>query len=308
MSSSRSRPADGTYSTAACSNMPPQASAGLDTAVYSPSLGRPTAELVRSGAVAFAGSLLAVALVLGWRRLSGELTRPLATPMLLVVAVSIAISAAAARVAWQYQRLSRAPTGLGRLVSPALSLAVMILAASISLPGTWAVGLCLFWGILAVEEAWAWKRYPVALGRRLADRATDRNTGLPAKSERSQPSNLNPIPNVDTIHRPPGEDVLQQLTRSRTATGCEVISGWLRVPVAVGQRSASVHVAFCPPFARTPKTSAEQLGGPDARIKMVQLLPYGVRFDLKLAAVSEVPDVLLLKFSAETEPPRGAEA
>jgi hypothetical protein len=74
------------------------------------------------------------------------------------------------------------------------------------------------------------------------------------------------------------------------------------VPLSAGQRSSSVHVAFCPPFARTPKVALQQLDGPPARIRTVQLLPYGVRFDLKLAAVSEAAQSLLLEFSAQSEP------
>jgi len=48
-----------------------------------------------------------------------------------------------------------------------------------------------------------------------------------------------------------------------------------------------------------------QLGGPEARIKTVQLLPYGARFDLKLATASEAARTLLVEFSAEAAAPLG---
>jgi hypothetical protein len=60
-------------------------------------------------------------------------------------------------------------------------------------------------------------------------------------------------------------------------------------------------VAFCPPFARTPQVNVEQLDGPEARIKVVQILPYGVRCDLKLAGASDAPATVLLQLAAHAE-------
>jgi hypothetical protein len=59
-----------------------------------------------------------------------------------------------------------------------------------------------------------------------------------------------------------------------------------------------VHLAFCPPFSRTPELAVEQLDGPAGKLKTVQLLPYGTRFDLKLAHTLEEPATVLLRFSA----------
>ncbi len=98
-------------------------------------------------------------------------------------------------------------------------------------------------------------------------------------------------------------DVLQQLIRRRAADGGEILSGWLRVPLAASQRTANVHVAFCPPFPRTPQVAVEQLDGPAARIKKVQVLPYGVRLDLKLVEISDTADPVVLHFSALCGPP-----
>jgi hypothetical protein len=92
--------------------------------------------------------------------------------------------------------------------------------------------------------------------------------------------------------------VLQQLTRSRTADGGDLLSGWLRVDLAAGQRTANLHVAFCPPFARAPRVSVQQIDGPEARVKTVQTLPYGVRFDLKVADEGPEASTLLLQFAA----------
>ncbi len=69
-----------------------------------------------------------------------------------------------------------------------------------------------------------------------------------------------------------------------------------------GQRTGSLHVAFCPPFTATPELVVEQLEGPEARMKTAQLMPYGARLDLKLAAAAEEPTSVLLQFSARTTP------
>ena len=94
--------------------------------------------------------------------------------------------------------------------------------------------------------------------------------------------------------------MIQQLTRSQAADGAEELFGWLRMAFAAGQRTGSIHVAFCPPFVATPELAVEQIDGPQVRIKTAQLLPYGVRLDLKLAAAAEEPTAVLLQFSART--------
>ena len=110
---------------------------------------------------------------------------------------------------------------------------------------------------------------------------------------------------VDTVESrcnpelsPPGADVLQQLTRSKTADGTERLDGWLRMPLAPGQRTASVHVAFCPPFETNPTLDLEQIEGPEGRIRSAQLMPHGVRLDLKLRRKPEEPTDVFLRFSA----------
>ena len=80
----------------------------------------------------------------------------------------------------------------------------------------------------------------------------------------------------------PAADVLQQLTLRTTAEGGQELSGWLRMPLTAGQRTGSLHVAFCPSFDQMPQVQAEAVSGPDCRIKAAQVLPYGARLDVKL--------------------------
>ncbi len=182
-----------------------------------------------------------------------------------------------------------------------LSVAVLTLGGALSLPGSSIIGLVAFWGVLAAEEGWAWAP---AGWRRVLRRRPGAKVAKP--TVRIDQPQL-PRPHVTGFDlgpaRPPSGEVTQQLTRTRQADGKEVLAGWLRVPMAAGQRSANVHVAFCPPFVRSPEMTVEQIEGPEARIKTVQVLPYAARFDLKLSAFCETRVSVLMRFSAETGPP-----
>jgi hypothetical protein len=99
----------------------------------------------------------------------------------------------------------------------------------------------------------------------------------------------------------PAGDVIQHLVRTRLADGSERLAGWLRVVLAPGQRSANLHVAFCPPFPRSPRISVQQREGPAARVKEGQLLPYGARLDVKLAQAAETATSLVLEILVQAD-------
>jgi hypothetical protein len=296
-----------------------------------PALG--AADLLRWAVGAGGGLLLVAAGVLGSRRLAGALTQPLQWASLLVVAVVLVTTAAALRLGRRALTTSHAPHAVDPLAA-ITSAAVVLVALSLSLPGTSWSTLAVFWLLVAAEEAWAWRHW-------WRGKPVDRSPPpLSEPSSQSEPGRVGPEPgrhaparmndaaldvenHVDEVEReeaseetevagvaadePPAENVTQQLTRSQAADGSETLVGWLRIALAAGQRNTNVHVAFCPPFARTPQVTVEQLDGPETRIKVVQVLPYGVRCDLKLAGPSDVPANILLQLSAHAEPcPRPA--
>ena len=278
--------------------MNPEPPAVVETAPGLGQLARPIAELARWMGVMLTGMLLASAVVLCWRRAAGALSAPLGPAALLLVAALVAAVAVGARLAWEYGAGARQGSLPGRFVAVSLSATIVVIGFMLSL-STSAAGWTVLWGILVGEECWAWGRPG---WRRLA---RNRWSWPPVHLKRtdarhrfeSRPAQSAPVPDA-----PPAEKVTQQMVRSLTPDGGEVLAGWMRVPMALGQRNTSVHVAFCPPFSRTPRVTVEQLEGPRARIKTVQLLPYGARFDLKLAAQSETAEIVLLRFSAETAP------
>ncbi len=279
--------------------MNPELPAGVETAPGLGRLARPIAELARWMGVVLAAVLLAAAMVLCWRRVAGALSAPLGPAALLLVATLLAAVALGARLAWEYGAGRERTSLAARSVALSLSAALLAIGAMLSLPGTSAGGLSVFWAILAAEECWAWGwagRRRLARGRWSWPAIHIKRTDAP---QRFEPRRTESAPVADA---PPAEEVTQQMVRSLAPDGGELLAGWMRVPMALGQRSTSVHLAFCPPFSRTPRVKVEQLEGPRARIKTVQLLPYGARFDLKLAAQSETAEIVLLRFSAETAP------
>jgi hypothetical protein len=244
--------------------------------------------------------LLAAAAVLWWRRLAGAFSAPLEPAALLLAAASVAALVAFTRIAWRYQASERRSRLPARLAPVALSTAAVGVGAALWLPQTSLSGLLILCAVLALEEGWAWGlagKWRRRIRKQPRSPTLDEELRLDATS--AAPGAI--LPGLQLEHPPDGM-VTQQITRVQSSEGSEVLSGWLRVRMAAGQRSANVHVAFCPQFARAPRVSVEQRGGPSARIKTVQVLPQGVRFDLKLAAPGAEAQTVLLAFSAESAP------
>lgn len=273
---------------------------------------RPARELARWAAAGLLALVLTAAAILWWRRLAGAFSVPLEPAVLLLVSSLIAALLVLTRTARRYGTRGRGARLRSRLAGGTLSTAAVAIGAALSCPGTPVRGLVILWGILAAEECWAWG--PAGWWRIAPSSRTRATTAEPARGGAAESATSRQTMSAPRFDDPPDGDVTQQMTRVHTPGGSEVLSGWLRVSMAAGQRSANVHVAFCPSFLRTPRVSVEQRGGPRARIKTVQVLPQGVRFDLKLAAPGEVAQSVLLEFSAEAAPaatgaePTGPEA
>jgi hypothetical protein len=231
-------------------------------------------------------SLLGLAAaILVWRRLAGALHDPLELPALAVAACVLAAAGLSVRLLWA-GGLARHTPGrwwCDRLVLLAPTMAILVAGFSLSVSGTTAAGLAVLWGLIAAEEVYC-----------LVARVSFR----PAKTV------LNAVPLDDGADDDRADDnradavVTQQLVRTKGRDGAESMSGLLRANFSVGQRFATVHVAFCPSFSNVPKLEIEQIDGPPGKIKTVQLLPYGARFDLKLSRDADEPFDVALRFSA----------
>jgi hypothetical protein len=260
------------------------------------------------------GLLTLLAVTLCQRRLSGALAAPPTGALLLGGALLVCLSCAA-RAAWRFEspRLSQfaafclwlAPTG-----------AVVLSAAAMSAPGTSGLGLASLWLLIVAVEGWSlWSSWPRRF-RATAAAAPVKSGGAPrrnnsekrrrfdpAQSRTIKPPTVNPPPIELSDELAPDESladkrVWQHLTRRHDEATGDVLDGWIRAAFLVGQRTATAHVAFCPPFRVAPRCDVEQVDGPPARIKVAQVLAHGVRFEIKLTPGIEPPCEVRFEFCA----------
>jgi hypothetical protein len=257
------------------------------------------AGLRRWSAATLVGLLWFAALLIAWRRLARTISVPLQPALLVSVGGLVVIAAAGVRLVWRYPPAESRSAPTDWLVPLLATAAVLALGAAVSLPGTDPRGLVAFWAMLGAEELWAWRP---ATWRRQPGRRKAQPSSPPAEVGTLQRRTADRPPVAVTEGRP-ADHVLQQLTRSQAADGGEQLSGWLRAPFAAGQRTATVHLAFCPQFAETPELTVEQLDGPEILRINKAVFSFGARLDLKLAAPAEEPLALLLQFSARSKPP-----
>jgi len=234
------------------------------------------------------------------RRTVGGLTQPLDAPAVLLTAVMLAAYAMAARWTWLLSG-SIQPRWHIHIVRWVPGTVVILIAWSISLPATPFLALVLLWGILFVEEV-------VTLygASQLASRDKIELTRSPPPfykgGEHDTRPGDNSVPSaVDETDISSFPDHLhQQITHARNEHGEVVVYGRVRGEFAERQRSTSVHIAFCPPLETTPELLVHQVDGPEVTVKPAQVLPYGVRLDLKLKTIGQQRQTVVVQFSART--------
>ena len=260
--------------------------------------------LLRVILIAAASMLLLVAIWLIARRATGYLQQPLSGSVLFSVGLVLAGLVALLRqgllsTGWRPSRLKS--TAMLLWVLP--SLALLLLAWSLSITGTSSTALALFWGTLSVTEGIWWRIARHGPLRGTTRPPTDRSTGAAAPPDGgadSAPHGPTDVP--EETADDPGEhlprDVSQQLTRSHSQEEGDTVAGMLRARFQSGERSQSLHVAFCPPMMHRPRVSFVQITGPRTRIKAADVQPYGVRFELRLATSSPRKQDVVIHFDA----------
>ena len=263
--------------------------------------------VARQAAWLLAGVLALAAVVLCWRRLAGALDLPLGLPFLAAAGGLAVLLAVGARTAARWAADVRNPTTGQCVLSWLVSCSLVAWAASLTMPGVSRAGILMVYALVAVEECWrlgVWFQR-TRLGNSLRDEldawarrlgwrwrpltALDLDTGGRSPQE----------PDTVADQPVPSGEVVQELLRLRSEDGAQWLRGRLRTLMAPGQRTVSVHAAFCPPFSSTPNVSVDQSEGPPARVKVAQLLPYGVRFDIRLGDPAEETVSLGLRFTAQ---------
>jgi hypothetical protein len=249
--------------------------------------------LLGLGAAVAAICLMAVAFLFSVRRIAGALHEALPESLLLVVGLVAAGLALSLRFGLRnrvFPQVAFLPRGW-RLVIEALPAApVLIIALSLSLPGTSNLGLVALWAPIAAGEG-IWL---IGRARRTAASAPD-TAVTTAPTESTQPATTRTMSETEP-DRP--SHVSQQIQRGWTEDNHDSCFGWVRATFEPGQRTETIHLTFCPPFQETPQLRVEQLEGPEMQIKQAQVLPYGARLELRLAKIDKSRTEAVVEFIA----------
>jgi hypothetical protein len=238
-------------------------------------------------------TLLAVmGLAVCFRRATGALVEPLSPAVLTGLGIMLAALALLFRRTFAAIAISRTAT-YALWAAPSAVLAIWI--AAVSLPDSDTLGLVALVGTLLVEEGWSWGRLRVRADR--PSRPSSVRIEPPTARAAAGPLS-GEVCHSPSIDAEPDEAVMQNIVRRRDPSG-EVIEGYVRVLLAASQRHAAAHVAICPPLDRVPECFAEQMDGPPATIKVAQVLPHGVRFEIKLDDPAPEPTSVIVEFSIQ---------
>lgn len=227
---------------------------------------------------------LALGLFLVVRRATGALASPLPTLPLVATAMILILWTLLFQLAWRASQVTTtgepgtttfavvAPDALFTLWLPLLT--TFCFAGTCSYPGDRLVDW-LVWPAAITVLVWS--------------------SRVLSPARRSSPARARCAAAADLM--------LQQITRYRTAEGNEAVRGTVVAEFAVGQRDATLFVAFCPPFERLPDVEAHLDDNSQATVKVAQRLHHGTQLEVRLAEQADEPLTVTVQFIA-AEPDR----
>jgi hypothetical protein len=267
---------------------------------WSPAVQRRTilsASVRESIAAVLSISMALLAIFLLYRRLAGGLATPLPSLLLIAVGLISAVAACSAQLL-SVAGGSHPVTTFRLMVSPWLTiLAIPAMAMAVSLPSSSPIGLVVLWFTVIGAELGLW---------RLRKNRPAENSGLIHGERQTIGANLTADLSsaIDTEYIPARNQsdaptATQKLIYHRVTNGSLRVEGWLKAHFTPEQRTAIVHVAFCPAFDRAPNIEAELAEGPPAELRPTLVLPWGVRWEVKLDAPATEPTTAIFEFVAD---------
>jgi hypothetical protein len=234
------------------------------------------------------------AVLLTARRLVGALLTPLS--VLTLIGVSLCFSAAALLAIYLQTRVRSETAGFSPLNQTwTLTVSLLAIAISLSLTGSSGIGLAVMWLAIAGTEIALWQSAlarPAQFGPSVVAKIT-----VPTL-------NRLPLQVQETIDVEAAASNATQTLKYQHIDGALAIDGWLRVDFAPGQRTGIAHVAFCPAFLQTPAVEAEFEEGPACNIRASLVIPWGVKWEVKLDETATEPTSVEFAFQAvECETP-----
>ena len=227
------------------------------------------------------------------RRFWGGLQSAPSLPALVAVAFMLAVLSSVVHCGTQL--LCHKDSAAYRAAQGLLPLSLAIAVFSICLPSSSVFAILLIVVVLGSEELF-WLVRPALL--------RDRTNRRPAKRQ--------PDPVQIVVHenkQAAGKDfvadfspeVIRRIERTRGPAGEDICRGQIRSEFFPGQRTAEIHLEFCPPFHTSPVLHIEQIEGPEALVKATQVLPYGARLEVRLARSGSERFETRIEFSAIVE-------
>jgi hypothetical protein len=225
------------------------------------------------------------------RRLAGGLITPLPPSLLMSIGLIVAAAAWTVHILSPRSRQTQVTILSGALGPWLAVLALPIFALAVSLPGSSTFGLVVLWLTIGSAEIGLWR---LRKNRHLETALLFRQAGNSLMEEMTL---LDDKSSLLPLHRE-AATATQKLVYHRSVDGQASVEGWLRTNFIADQRTAIVHVAFCPAFEQTPGVEAELLDGPPCEIKPTLVLPWGVRWEVKLDSPASAPTTATIEFIA----------
>lgn len=214
---------------------------------------------------------LAIACFLLYRRASGALSEPLPTVPLFWLAAIITMWALTVR------ELS----GRNPIITGLALTTVVLFAIACSYPGARIIDWL----------AWPAAMFATVLSPKVLESLDDDELDWGDRKNHKPVTIL-----VDDADE--SEQVLQHVTRVRTAEGQDAIRGQLIAEFAIGERQTTLYAAFCPPFERLPRVEVNLADDFPATVKPTQVLHNGAQFDVRLSEPAEEAATVLIEFYA----------
>ena len=262
--------------------------------------------------------LLALAMLVLFRRLTGSFSQPLSPLRLVLAALLSELATFALRclnrtsafhdsvlsipcLVLSTNRITGAKAQTADIARPVelrltafdlvITTSVLIIAFALALPGSSVFGLLLA-GLIVIggEIIQQLPRFRVwTIG------AAHPPVSSLATIAATPPADMEELEMQTEISEPEVPvGLIQQVTRV-VEDGRESIHALSKAEIAADDRLAVVHIAFCPPLTDPPELSAHALDCDDAEIRITQAESFGARIEVRLATISQTPRSLLIE-------------
>jgi hypothetical protein len=210
--------------------------------------------------------LFSIGLLLLARRVAGALESPLPTVLLLITATLLVAWSVVINDHWLEPpgTSNRGHNLRGQIFVAAAWTTLVLFAIACSFP----FDRLIDWLLWPAAFAAAW------FGPQAVQFLRERSPRLNLPLRKS--------PTTSSAGDHPDAIPVQRITRYRSPDGVESIHARLSAEVPRGERSANVHVAFCPPFERLPTVEAYLTDDISAEVNLTQVLHHGAQIEIRL--------------------------